>query len=563
MTEWIALTDIATRPRPGRVVACDAGVDYDHAAWRGEVARWRCAFAARPGRRWAMHFEHTVRFSAALYGAWHAGKQVILCADLLPETLARLQQDVDGVAGDFPAELQPLSPDVAARDEQAWAPLDEAAIGLILHTSGSSGEAEPVPKRLGQLAHEILALQAQFGECVAGTMVQGTVSHQHIYGLLFRVLWPLAAGLAIAPRRFFHEEIAAAIGSPAILVTSPAHLKRIPAALDWTAARAHLRAVFSSGGALPQAAAIQAHRCLGQAVIELYGSTETGGIAWRRRAVAEPPWKALAHVAWRVVEEHLEVTSPHLAERGWWRCADRVAADADGGFRLLGRVDRIVKVEERRVSLSLVEQLLLSQPEVAEARVLLLQGRRATLAAVIVLSARGQARRHAEGGRKLGVALARAIAGASDALLRPRRWRFVSALPMNTQGKVTEAALRTLFRPLRPVPHWQLREPDTACVELTLDAELAVFDGHFPQCAILPGVAQVDWAVHFAREVFALDGCSFQRLEALKFQRVVRPGARIILQLGWSAEKSALSFSYHSEHGSHASGRVIFAEGVA
>ncbi|PSD47026.1 hypothetical protein C7E25_24925, partial [Stenotrophomonas maltophilia] len=31
--------------------------------------------------------------------------------------------------------------------------------------------------------------------------VHGTVSHQHIYGLLFRVLWPLVAGRLIHPRR--------------------------------------------------------------------------------------------------------------------------------------------------------------------------------------------------------------------------------------------------------------------------------------------------------------------------------------------------------------------------
>jgi len=31
-------------------------------------------------------------------------------------------------------------------------------------------------------------------------------------GLLFRVLWPLAAGRAIQPRRFFHEDLVSALG---------------------------------------------------------------------------------------------------------------------------------------------------------------------------------------------------------------------------------------------------------------------------------------------------------------------------------------------------------------
>ena len=40
-----------------------------------------------------------------------------------------------------------------------------------------------------------------------------------------------------------------------MLIASPAHLKRIPEALDWSGVRGHLRAVFSSGGALPAVAA--------------------------------------------------------------------------------------------------------------------------------------------------------------------------------------------------------------------------------------------------------------------------------------------------------------------
>ncbi|HET9049618.1 MAG TPA: AMP-binding protein, partial [Chiayiivirga sp.] len=322
-------------------------------------------------------------------------------------------------------------------------------------------------------------------------------------------------------------------------------------------------AVFSSGGALSEDAASQVRTRMGQAVTELYGSTETGGIAWRRRDRADTAWQALQGVVWRIVEQQLEVTSPHLAEAGWWRSADRVVADAQGGFRLVGRVDRIVKVEERRVSLDHIERLLSALDEVAEARVLLLDGTRTQLAAVVVLSARGSERVAREGVRAVGLGLGRAIAGETDALLRPRRWRFVSQLPSNAQGKVTETALRALFRPLRPTPVWQARGAEQAIAQLPITAELAVFDGHFPQVAILPGVAQVDWAVQFAREAFALDGRAFVRLETLKFQRVVRPGAVITLQLNWSPEQSRLGFSYHSEHGAHASGRVVFAEVMA
>jgi acyl-coenzyme A synthetase/AMP-(fatty) acid ligase len=57
---------------------------------------------------------------------------------------------------------------------------------------------------------------------------------------------------------------------------------------------------------------------------------------------------------------------------------------ADGRFRLLGRADRIVKIEERRVSLDALERALREDAEVDDVRVLVLPGQREQLAAVVV-----------------------------------------------------------------------------------------------------------------------------------------------------------------------------------
>ena len=562
MSDWIALDRIATRPLPDRAVALVDGHALDHAAFRDRVEAWRDAFAARTGQPWAPYFDDAVAFAAALYGAWHAGKTVYLCGDNLPETVSRLRSEVDGFAGDGFSGDDVV---VAAADNpgrEAWTPLDEDTTRLVVFTSGSTGDATAIDKRLSQLAREVEALQATFGAALGDSVVHGTVSHQHIYGLLFRVLWPLASGRAIAPRVFFHEEIVAALDRPALLVSSPAHLKRMPDSLDWSNARIHLRAVFSSGGALLQDAAATASRLLGVTPTEIYGSSETGGIAWRQWHDNAPVWHALPDVDWRIVDDHLEISSPHLPTRQWWRSEDRAESDGRNGFRLKGRADRIVKIEERRVSLGALERQLLAMPEVAEARVLVLPETRTQLAAVIVPSAAGAAQLAADGRRVFARVLHDALASGQDAVARPRRWRFVDALPMNAQGKVREADLRALFRPERPQPDWLSREDAKADLEIVLDPELAVFDGHFPQIAILPGVAQLDWAVRWGREAFAMPP-RFLRMENLKFQRVLRPGTRVRLHLEWQQAKSALVFRYQSEHGAHASGRVIFGEDAA
>ncbi|PPJ42749.1 MULTISPECIES: AMP-binding protein [unclassified Pseudoxanthomonas] len=558
MAEWRPLADVALQPLPGRTFARSEGRVLDHATFHREFVRWHAAFGAAPGARFALHLEDATRFAAALFGAWHAGKTVVLPGDALSGTQARLQPHVDGFAGDWPGTVA-LSEGVAT--DGVFAPLDPEATRLVVFTSGSTGEPVAIEKRLRQLDAEVRALERALGEGLEDVAIHGTVSHQHIYGLLFRVLWPLAAGRAIVPRAFFPEDLLAAMeGHDAVLVASPAHLKRLPAQLDWSLLHGRLRAVFSSGGALPAEAAHDVARLLGVPPAEILGSSETGGIAWRRWDREQPAWQPLPGVDWKLTEGALEVRSPHLAEPAWWRTQDRAEADGVGGFRLLGRADRIVKVEERRVSLDALERQIQAHPAVREARVLLLGGSRSALAAVVVVEASVPLPEDAAGRRALANTLSRHLAGAQDAVTRPRRWRFVAAMPANAQGKVTEAALTALFRPERPEARWTLREPAHARVELPLDASLAVFEGHFTQAAILPGVAQLDWAVQLAREAFPLPP-QFLRMEALKFQRVARPGDVIRLDLEWLAERSTLVFRYVSEHGPHASGRVVFADG--
>ncbi|TGU14677.1 amino acid adenylation domain-containing protein, partial [Mesorhizobium sp. M2D.F.Ca.ET.153.01.1.1] len=109
-----------------------------------------------------------------------------------------------------------------------------------------------------------------------------------------------------------------------------------------------------------------------------------GGIAWRRWDTDLPPWQPLPGVQWRIDDGCLAVASAHLDTPDWWRTQDRVEALADGRFRLLGRADRIVKIEERRVSLDALERALREDAEVDDARVLVLPGHREQLAAVVV-----------------------------------------------------------------------------------------------------------------------------------------------------------------------------------
>ena len=525
--------------------------------WRMRVRAWREALASCAGRDVALACDDSLEFSAALFGAWQAGATPWLPGDALPATLDALRDRGLMFAGDLPGGLR--AEDVVAQDDAALHALDAEACALVLFTSGSTGEPVAIRKSLRQLDAEVDALERVFGaQAGDDAVVHGTVSHQHIYGLLFRILWPLSTGRMFVPQRLAYPEQMTTLGpQPAVLIASPAHLKRLPDTQDWQRLASALRVVFSSGGPLPVDAALNVQRLWGQAAIEVFGSTETGGIAWRCGDGSRAPWQPLPQVEWRIDAGLLDVRSSHLPSSEWWSTSDR-ARDAGGGcFELLGRADRIVKLEERRISLDAIQLRLQDSDLLDEVRVIALPGHRVLLAVAAVASANGQRLLDAEGRPALVERLRAWLAGHCDPIALPRRWRFLEALPVDARGKTRERDLAALFRPLMPEPSWQSREHDKATATLLASADLAAFEGHFPQVAVLPGVVLVDWAVRLGREAFGVSG-NLQLMEALKFQQLVRSGALLTVELDW--RPGLLGFRFSSARGVHASGRLRFEE---
>jgi acyl-coenzyme A synthetase/AMP-(fatty) acid ligase len=452
-----------------------------------------------------------------------------------------------------------LKPWTAAPDAPVAAPLPLPAVPVVIFTSGSTGEPVAVEKVRSDLEQELQSLEAAFGPGLGSARILSTVSHQHIYGFLFRCLWPLCAGRIFSDRliRFPEElEAEAGQGGPAALVASPAFLKRLPETLKV----GKLAGVFSSGGPLAWDAAKASAALLGVAPIEVYGSSETGGIAWRQSTQPDQRWTVFPGVQLAAGEDQslLLLRSPHSAASLSLRLADRGEIHPDG-FRLLGRSDRIVKLEEKRVSLAAMEALLAAHPAVAEARLVAFPGERETLGAVLRLApgpipGRGTQERNA----LISGLRAHLLSGFERAVL-PRRWRLVEALPLNDTGKTTEAALKALFEPmLGPVIlATQAKEDGSTVLDLALPAELEFFRGHFPGVAILPGVAQLHWAIEEGRRRLGPWG-AFKGLKALKFQRPLAPGTLVHLELKPLKGKPGIAFTYDSALGRHSSGQVLF-----
>ncbi|WP_263143823.1 acyl-CoA synthetase family protein [Pseudomonas sp. RIT-PI-AD] len=552
---WIDLERQLLAPHPGRPVALYP--DLDHAALVRRALGVAAALRARRVATIALYLEDAAELACALLGAWRAGIGVLLPADAQAQTRKALaERDIPWLDSLDGLEAEPL----------AAAALDPDACRLTLCTSGSSGEAKAIDKSLRQLTTEAAALERLWGADLGNATVLGSVAAQHIYGLLFRVLWPLCAGRPFLrraqpfPEDLQRESLALAERDAGFAwVASPALLKRMGENLDWPALRP-LRRLFSSGGALPDEAAAQLHRRLGQWPTEIYGSSETGGIGWRQ---GDERWQPFAGVELGVDPDGaLHLTSPYLPPGHREQTADAVRIDADGRFLLRGRLDRIVKLEEKRIALPMLEQALAGHPWVADARLGVVQEGRAFLGVLLAPSAAGLHVLRNRGRRALTEGLRRHLAGYCDALAVPRRWRLLERLPYNSQGKLPQAQVDAQLaapRPTRCEPDEALEVDGEWQLRLRVPLDLAHFSGHFPHTPVLPGVVQVDWAQHLARARMALPP-RFRGLEVLKFQQLIRPGDALRLSLRFDAERGKLYFAYRQGDTACSSGRILLGE---
>jgi len=422
------------------------------AAFRRRVHALRTALDLHPARRWALICDDSGWFGAGLLALAGGGREIVL--PQAPQAGALRDIRVDAVLTDIPGAFtgMPLLAVAEPGDELDAPPaMPDDAVRIEFYTSGSSGAPKCVPKTYAQLRLEVEALERQWGSGLGVARVVGTVPHHHLYGLLFRVLWPLTAG------RTFHSqmclqpvELRAAVGTePCVVVSSPAFLSRVQVA-DLPAST-QVRALFSSGAPLPDEAARALGENWGRAAIEVYGSTETGGIAWRAwdGADARPWWRPIEGVAAEIREDEagprLWAKSGCTWRHDWMPSGDLARAGADGRFALQGRADDVLKLEDKRVSLGEMCAHLVSHPWVAEARLVLLPGKRQQIGAVVVLEAEGRAALEREGKRLLQEKLREALGTRYEALLLPRKWRFPDALPGNAMGKTEQARLLALF----------------------------------------------------------------------------------------------------------------------
>ena len=248
----------------------------------------------------------------------------------------------------------------------------ESAAALFF-TSGTSGNPIGVVKTQAQLQCETLVHKEWlkneiFEQCLV------TVPFFHIYGFLFGLSLPLALGLDIVTKEHFlpNEIVNLCASKPTLCITNPVFIRAMLRLREGVNLSQTL--FISSSGPLESHEASAFEEKYSTRLTQLYGSSETGGIAIR--SGGNSVWTPLDGVnissdggllcvespfisQWIFDQSFTKVTSPH-------RTTD-IIESVEGGFKITGRASELVKIGGKRLSIIEIETFLEEMEGIDEA----------------------------------------------------------------------------------------------------------------------------------------------------------------------------------------------------
>lgn len=400
---------------------------------------------------------------------------------------------------------------------------------FIFHTSGSSGKAKTVKKSYDALLAEANDM-AEFFKFPPDIVFVSTVSTEHMYGTTFTVMLPKVLGCKVDDDRVFYPEDMKDY-EKFVFVSTPSFLEKLA---KYKFMFKHKPLMIISAGAKLTDDVFEYLQGISEGVTEIYGSTEAGVIAYRQSS--KDNFKFFDNVMY----ENGKIKSAYFDEPELM-LSDELEFYEDG-FRVKGRTDRIVKIQEKRISLDAVENLLNSNEFIDASYCLKLDDK---LCAAVVLNNMGREVLQKKGKLEL-IKILQIYEKLDDTGVRCKKWRFLFNLPVNERGKVNGQRIREIFNTNLTYPYvidYSLNT-DSAWFDLIFPHESNFFCGHFTNFPILPGVVQLFFVKEFIKDGFNFDFVP-KKIKKVKFSSIIKPDEKIRLCL----DKSANAIDYKFTNG--------------
>ncbi|MCL1815265.1 MAG: AMP-binding protein [Treponema sp.] len=517
------------------------------------TARLRRQINAAGGRKWLLHCEDCWYFLLAFTALLQCKKEILLSANISPSYIAEIRNaapfltDQDYPKEDYPANTFHI-PSLFQKIIKTAAPTEEGPVinadetSIIMYTSGSTGKPKAIKQRLTEFENDNRFVLSKWGEEFLKRKVCSTVSQHHIYGLLFSILLPFTAGVPFKRKRIeFPEELEKLSDTKYMIITVPAFLKRAAEIEKLADLSLTSPWIFTSGGVLDPGIAEKTCKIFGFWPVEVYGSTETSGVAWRQSAQGLE-WTAFKNAKLDQNQDGcLVIRSPYIKDPAGFETADLVEILEDGRFLLKGRIDSVVKIEEKRISLPEIENRILQSGLAADVCVIFLEDKRQYLAAAVVFNSKGKERFSGLEKHQINKFWREYLIQYFENIVIPKKWRYPQVLPSDIQGKKKKEEIVLLFsnqkNPAESIGFGSLdkekiieKTENAISLEFSIPNSSPYFEGHFPEFPILPAVAQVELILRLASRYLGT-GIGISEIRRIKFSNLIRPFTPLHLKL--------------------------------
>ena len=567
LQSYVPVSELEVNSRPEGAKFCFD--DSSVTTWKdfvSDVSKVRIFLESQENIPWILHCDDVYYFLVALVAMLQSGRKALVSANRQDAFIKEIQKENCGFITD-----EPFAPGGATMiqdllkletDEIRFGKFDMDKAEMVVYTSGTTGKPKAVFKMFSQLENEVEQQVKYFGDQWMSREIYSTVNHHHMFGLPFAVIFPLAAGIPFRRRRFdFPTELTKLTDAQAVVVSSPAFLKRLVVDLEKPLDFKTVPVILSAGGVLPEDVAQKTHELTGCWTTEIYGSTETGIIAHRQSGSGNL-WTPFEFCKMSLAENGcLNIKSAAVLEPEGFTSGDLAELQADGSFVLKGRADSIVKIEEKRISLPEVEMRLKSTGLVHDVRVIPMVSKRQYLAAAIVLNEAGREKFAGCAKLKINEFFRNFLCQYLENTVTPKKWRYLEELPQDLMGKIKMSDIQDLFS-LPESTNFKIlkmqRDVSSFRAKLLFPITSDFYDGHFPEFKLLPAVVQVNMVLLLAR-TFLKAPSEIVKINRTKFTSPIFPDTPVELQLNYDEEKGKLTFSFVDETGtkSLSSGSIL------
>lgn len=415
---------------------------------------------------------------------------------------------------------------------------------IIFYTSGSTGEPKTITKNYECLYKEAKDM-ADFFKLSKDTIIVSTVNHEHMFGYTFTVMLPEVSGCSVYPERIFYPEDLKDFGKY-VFVTTPSFLDKL-AKYNFQFKRKPTMIITAGANINDEVFKYFEKIC---PITDVYGSSETGVIAYRHSY--NELLRPFDNVKVERKGESVIVKSEYFLEPEFVLNDD--LEFCQNGFRVNGRKDRIVKIQEKRISLDVVESYINKSEYVDKSHCLQIEDK---LCAAVVLNEKGRHFLVKHGKLDLVKILQKCVKpDLNGDVVHCKRWRFLPDFPLNKNGKTDGKRILEIFNTNLTYPYVVdfFKDADRVEFSLIFPHESNFFKGHFTDFPIVPGVVQLFFAKEFIKDTFSIDFVP-EKVKKIKFSSVIKPDMPVNLEL--VKKETSVEFKYFGKDKIFSSGTFV------